>query len=174
MIGLWRGVVSLSAHRADWLKLGADACQKVEQACGHLPIVVEHVGSTSVPGLIAKPILDLALGLPNTALIGEVIGLLTKAGFIYRGEGEGSVGFLFVWESEPDVRTIHLHAVQYPSAHWDDYIVLRDILRADPQILRSYEELKKYNAQKFAHDRKQYTSAKAKFVREVIASGGRG
>ncbi len=164
--------MSLSSHCANWLKLGAEACRKVEQACGDLPIVVEHVGSTSVPGLVAKPIIDLALGLSDMARIDEVIDALTKAGFIYRGEGDGSVGFLFVWESEPDIRTIHLHAVQYPSAHWDDYIVFRDILRADPQILRDYEKLKKYNAQKFAHDRKQYTSAKAKFVREVIASGG--
>lgn len=165
--------MSLSSHRADWLKLGADACRKVEQACSDLPIVVEHVGSTSVPGLVAKPIIDLALGLSDMARIDEVIDALIKVGFIYRGEGDGSVGFLFVWESEPDIRTIHLHAVSYPSAHWDDYIVFRDILRADPQILRDYEELKRYNAQKFAHDRKQYTSAKAKFVREVIASGRR-
>ena len=169
MLGLRRGTVTLCPHNKNWLILGAEACQKVKEACGDLPIAVEHVGSTSVPGLTAKPIIDLALGLPNKEIIDEVKPLLTKAGFIYRGEGEGSVGFLFVWESEPEVRTIHLHAIVYGSLEWKDCVVFRDILRSDPTIAKAYEDLKVQSSQLYPNDRKRYTETKADFIRSVLS-----
>ena len=169
MIGLRRGIVTLCSHNKDWLTLGTEACQKVQKACGNLSIAIEHVGSTSIPGLTAKPIIDLALGLSNKEVIHEIIPLLTEAGFIYRGEGEGSVGFLFVWESEPDVRSIHLHAIVHGTPAWKDYVVFRDILRADPVIVKAYEELKIHSAQKYPENRKRYTATKAEFIRSVLS-----
>lgn len=170
MLGLKRGLVHLTPHENDWLEIGQEICRRVETACRDLQIVVEHVGSTSVVGLHAKPILDIVLGLPARREIENVRRALVDDGFVYRGEGEGSNGFLFVLESEPEVRTVHLHAVLRDSNDWKDYVLFRDILKRDPEIRQEYETLKQHNAKLFAGDRKGYTAAKAVFIRSVLAN----
>lgn len=168
VIGLRRHSVRLAAHDPVWERLGREACARIGNACEDLQVRVEHVGSTSVPGLSAKPIIDIVAGLPDADAMARLEARLTEIGFIYRGEGEGSVGHLFVWESEPDVRTVHVHAVPHGSAYWKEYVCFRDALRQDPDLRRRYEQLKRNNAATFSNDRKAYTAAKDSFVRDVL------
>jgi GrpB-like predicted nucleotidyltransferase (UPF0157 family) len=169
LIGLKRGTVQLVPHENRWLDLGEELCDQVRSACRNQQIRVEHVGSTSVPGLSAKPIIDLALGLPSEDIIAEVKSALLGANFLYRGEGDGSVGHLFVREIEPDVRSVHLHAVLFGSHDWEDYVLFRDTLRDDSETRVAYGSLKRQNAKDFEHDRKGYTAAKEEFVQATLA-----
>ena len=168
MIGLRRTQVRLAAYDPDWERLGREACAHIRNACADLQVRVEHVGSTSVPGLSAKPIVDIVAGLPEPESMARVRTRLTEIGYIYRGEGEGGIGHLFVWESEPDVRTVHVHAVQHGSTHWKEYVCFRDALQQDPDLRLRYEQLKRWNAAAFSNDRKAYTAAKDGFVRDVL------
>ena len=131
-------------------------------------MAVKHVGGTSVPGLAAKPIIDIVAGLPTTQSIEVLKDRLCGAGYIYRGEADDGVGHLFVLEPEPDIRTVHIHAVQHGSTYWSEYVCFRDLLRRDAELRDSYDQLKRKNAAAFPDDRKGYTAAKHTFVREVL------
>ena len=168
MIGLKRHTVQVVSHDPTWGKLASDACEKIGRLCRDLNIKTEHVGSTSVPGLSAKPILDIAIGMLSLDSISELIGRLTDVGYIYRGEGEGGVGHLFVWESKPNFRTIHVHAVEYGTAHWKEYVDFRDLLRQNAHLRQQYDDVKVQNATKFQNDRKAYTDSKHEFIRSVL------
>jgi GrpB-like predicted nucleotidyltransferase (UPF0157 family) len=169
MIGLKRHTVELVDHNAAWPTLAAEICQAVFTACGDLVIDVQHVGSTAVPGLPAKPILDIAAGVGGLGVIPELVEKLARIGYIYRGDGGENAGHLFVKESAPDVRTVHLHVVVYGDLPWQDYLRFRELLRHDGQVRRQYTELKKQLGARFAGDRKAYTAGKEDFIRALLS-----
>jgi GrpB-like predicted nucleotidyltransferase (UPF0157 family) len=126
MIGLKRSAVELFDHDTGWAILAIKACDAVRNACCEFIVDVQHVGSTAVPGLPAKPILDIAAGVTTFDSLPEISRRLTRSGYLYRGDHGDAGGHLFVVESAPDIRTIHLHVVQH-SANNDEIIWLSAI-----------------------------------------------
>ena len=143
MIGLKRHTVEVVEHQPGWAALAAAAIQEVRLAGADLLTDVQHVGSTAVPDLPAKPVLDIAAGMRTSEVIPEIVRRLTDIGYIYRGDGGREGGHLFVRESSPDIRTIHLHVVEYNGNQWKNYLFLRDLLHQDSEIRKQYAELKK-------------------------------
>ena len=136
---------------------------------------IQHVGSTSVEGLVAKPILDIALGVDDAESVDGVVGHLVGSGFLDRGMGEGSIGRLVVRESSPDVRIVHVHIVGYGTRAWKDYVEFRDGLRDDSVVRDQYADVKRTLAQRFPEDRKSYRTAKNAFILktlQVLSDGG--
>ncbi len=80
MIGLEKHVVEVVEHCPQWAQLAAQACERARIACGHLAIDIQHVGSTAVPGLSAKPIIDLAVGVTELEVVPEMVHRLTPIG----------------------------------------------------------------------------------------------
>ncbi len=170
MIGLRRHTVQVVDHDPAWADLAADACRQVREAGGDLIVDIQHVGSTAVPDLPAKPILDLVAAVTTLDVIPQLIERLAASGYIYRGDGADQGGYLFVFESEPDVRTIHLHIVRRDDAQWTNYIRFRDLLRQNPDLRAEYAKLKRDLRARFPDDRESYTDAKRDFIREVLGS----
>lgn len=171
-LGLKRDDVDLVAS-ADWERAFEAIEPRVRSACGEYVIDVQHVRSTSVPGLRAKPILDVAIAVrPDVDVPEGLIVSLVGLGFIDRGAGAGSIGRLLVWETEPGVRAVHLHIVGYGTRHWNDYVEFRDALRMDARLLADYEQIKDDLARQFLEDRPAYTSGKAIFVEQALRSLG--
>ncbi len=168
MIGLKRHTVRIVEHDPEWLTLGAEACEELRRAVGDMIDDVQHVGSTAVPDLPAKPILDIVIALDRTEAIAELLPRLTGIGYIDRGDGGDEGGWLLVRESSPDVRTIHLHVVERDDPQWRNYLRFRDLLRANPDIRRRYADLKARLRTEFPNDRESYTAAKDEFVKEVL------
>lgn len=168
MIGLNRHTVRVVEHNRGWPGVAAKACRQVRETGGVLLCDVQHVGSTAVVGLPAKPILDLAAAVTTFDVIPELIEKLTALGYIYRGDGEESGGHLFVWESEPNVRTVHLHVVTLDDVQWTNYLRFRDLLREDAGIRERYAELKQELSKRFPDDRRSYTDSKHAFIRRVL------
>jgi GrpB-like predicted nucleotidyltransferase (UPF0157 family) len=108
MIGLKRHTVEVVDHDPTWAMLGVQACQAVRSACGELLVDLQHVGSTAVPDLPAKPILDIAAGVATFEAMPEIVRRLTRIGYLYRGDHGDAGGHLFVVESSPKIRTIHI------------------------------------------------------------------
>ena len=125
------------------------------------------MGSTAVPSLDAKPILDIAVAVASTQVIPRLRRPLGQLGYIYRGDAGEDGGHLFVKESAPDVRTHHLHVV-VDDLQWREWLLLRDSLRADEMLRTRYSELKKALQERFAEDRRGYTEAKNKFIRGLV------
>jgi GrpB-like predicted nucleotidyltransferase (UPF0157 family) len=168
MTGLKRHTVHVVDHQPRWAGLGAEACQKVKEVCGHLIVDVQHVGSTAVPRLPAKPILDLAAAVTTHAAIPELVEKLAGVGYIYRGDRADAGGHLFVWGPEPDVRAVHLHVVEVKDPQWRNYIRFRDTLRENPILRKRYGELKKKLKSTYPDDRESYTKSKHEFIQRVL------
>lgn len=134
-----------------------------------LAVAIEHIGSTAVPGLVAKPILDIAVGLSSDADPDQVIARLEPLGWAFRGD-KGDPGLLFVLEDRPAHRVAHMHVVGYGDTRWRHYLLFRDRLRTDPAARTAYAELKRGLAERFADDRRAYTAAKDSFITGLLAA----
>lgn len=169
MIGLKRGVVRVVSHRLGWHDLFEQERLLLRQHIGHLALDVQHVGSTAVPGLDAKPIIDIAVAVASAPAILRCVSPLCRLGYVDRGDKGGAGGHLFVKESTPDVRTHHVHVVTIDDPQWRRYLCFRDGLRGDEALRARYATLKRDLQEKFPLDRRAYTVAKDEFVREVLA-----
>lgn len=136
-------------------------------AAGLPALTFEHVGSTAVPGLAAKPILDIAAGSRTEISVGAYVPVIEAAGYVYRGNG-GLPGREFFRRGE--LRSHHLHFVACGGSHWRRYLCFRDALRADTTLRNAYAALKQALAARYPHDREAYIEAKTSFVEGVVRS----
>ena len=133
---------------------------------------IEHVGSTSVRNLAAKPVIDIMLGVDSLDASRPALTALASLGYMYlpyRGD-------VMHWLCKPSLalRTHHLHLVPFNSDLWVERLAFRDYLRAHPDTARAYAELKRSLAKQFEFDRETYTESKGPFVQEVLALARRG
>jgi GrpB-like predicted nucleotidyltransferase (UPF0157 family) len=143
---------------------------------GELVGSIEHTGSTSVPGLAAKPILDIDLVLRAPEDLGEVIRRLSGLGYIHEGDLgiEGREAFKRMDEDVPWDGSgrcwmkHHLYALAEGSRELQRHLVFREALRADPRLVKEYAALKQELAQRFREDREAYTLAKSEFIESVL------
>jgi GrpB-like predicted nucleotidyltransferase (UPF0157 family) len=133
-------------------------------------VAVEHIGSTSVPGLVAKPVIDVLLGAASLAEIESRIPALAALGYEYIAKYEREIPLrrYFVGTTADSLR-VHLHGVVAGSRIWNDHLGFRDALRADPALAARYAALKLRLAEEFARDKAAYTAAKAPFILAVLA-----
>lgn len=169
-LGLEPGVVRLVEYDARWPALFAAEQRGIRGQCGTLALRLEHVGGTSIPGMCAKPVLDMAAGRPRDASIQEYVAALERVGYQHRGE-RGVLGRQFFCRGEP--RAYHLHLVEEGGPLWLDYVAFRDYLRTHVAAARRFAELKRALAARFPADREGYMNAKAPYVQEILrlASG---
>jgi GrpB-like predicted nucleotidyltransferase (UPF0157 family) len=130
---------------------------------------IEHIGSTAVPGLGAKPIIDLMLGARELSDIEAVIPAIESLGYEYvpRHEAEMPERRFFRKEKRGR-RTHHLHAVEFDGAFWRDHLLFRDFLRSHADVARAYCELKVDLAGRFFSDREAYMDGKDPFIKRVL------
>jgi GrpB-like predicted nucleotidyltransferase (UPF0157 family) len=128
---------------------------------------IEHIGSTAVPGLRAKPIIDIMAGVQSLDASRGAIEALVVLGYLY-WPYKAEVEHWFCKPS-PDHRTHHLHLVPFGSALWRNQLAFRDRLRNDPAVRAEYAALKDTLAARFRNDREAYTEAKGELVRRVVA-----
>ena len=142
--------------------------QRISSAAG-LPVArVQHVGSTSVPGLLAKPILDINIGVFETKDIETIVAKLIGLGFIDRGNHDGGIGRLVVWEIAPEVRAVHVHLIPYDSIWWTQDLAFRDALRIDAELRDKYAALKTELASQHGSSRADYRHGKNPFIAAAV------
>jgi GrpB-like predicted nucleotidyltransferase (UPF0157 family) len=133
-------------------------------------VVVEHIGSTAVPGLGAKPIIDIMLGAPDLAQVEARITALEAEGYRYVKEFEKSIpDRRYFTRTDAPPGKFHLHAVVLDSPFWKRHLAFRDALRADPALADKYWRLKQHLAARLRDDRGTYADAKSEFIRKAIA-----
>lgn len=121
------------------MKVGAELGDRVRRCLDDAVADVEVVGFSSVLGLLAKPIIDLAAGLTAEQESAPVIDALQADGWIYRGDAGSQGGHVFVLETRPWFRVAHIHLVEYQGAEWQHYLQFRELLRRDPVARERYE-----------------------------------
>lgn len=168
MIGLARGTVQVIPYQADWQHLFEDEAAKLRAALGEPELRIEHVGSTAIAGMDAKPIIDLMAAVPSLARAAGLVPVLEGLGYEYRGDG-GTPGRLFFAKGPASRRTHHLSLAEPTSAFWRETLLFRDYLRAHPAAAEAYRRLKHELAAQHPSDRGAYTGGKAAFVRKILA-----
>lgn len=140
--------------------------QRIAAALGELARDIAHIGSTSVPGLAAKPIIDILVSVARLEPVAVYATPLARLGYEYFAV-LGNAERLSFGRGSP--HTHHIHIVQQGSAEEWRPLAFRDYLRAHPAVAREYGELKRALAARFALNRRGYVSAKTAFIRAVEA-----
>ena len=169
-IGLERGAVRLEPHHAAWAERYQEERARLAAALGPRVLDIQHVGSTAIPGLLAKPILDLAIAVTSFEAAAACIAPLEALGYLYRGENGIPRRHYFVLRA-PDGETtlVHVHMLEIGSAEWEKHLLFRDYLRAHPEDARAYTALKQGLVEQFRDDRLAYTEGKAAFIARILA-----
>lgn len=163
--------VALFPYDANWPSMFEDERDRLLYLFPGNLLAIEHFGSTAVPGLSAKPIIDILAGVDSMSRADELMEPLCRAKYTTSMEFNASlVGRRWLMRWAEGRRTHHLHLMVYGSKEWDRRLVFRNILRANTELAQRYEKNKRLWAAEFRADREAYTAAKAGFIREALKS----
>lgn len=168
MIGLKRGTVELLPHQPLWKDVAAKTIMLLKSLLNNVAIDIQHVGSTSIDSIYAKPIIDIAVGVDSLDSIKPYIGSLAENGIIFRKEDIKEQLLFVIGDFEKDTRTHHIHVVEWNGTAWNNYINFRDYLNAFPEYAKEYEDLKKKLLLEFADDRGNYTAGKHELIEKIL------
>ncbi|MEU0877945.1 GrpB family protein [Lentzea sp. NPDC005914] len=164
---------AVSPHDPRWtVRAQAETAELTTLPAPWLTAEIEHVGSTAVPGLAAKPIIDLMAAVTDLdAVVEQASDQLAASGWSYVPPALDQRPWrrFFVKPDATGLRRVaHLHLIQSGHQRWADQIRFRDALRVSPDLARQYENLKRDLADHRGHDREAYTEGKAAFVASVL------
>ena len=170
MIGLKRGTVKLCEHEKEWEIEAQNTIFRLKKILGNVAKDIKHIGSTSIPSIKAKPIIDIAVAVDDFNDILALEKELKDIGFYYRPQSELGDQLLFaagsLYEGTGDLQTHFIHVVRTNSMDWINYINFRDYLNSTPTVAKEYEELKVSLAMQAPIDsgREKYLKGKHDFI----------
>ena len=168
-LGLEKGTVRLLPWQPAWALLFAAERDRLHAVLGGNVLDIQHVGSTSIPGMPAKPIIDIGIAVASFEAAVVCIEPIVALGYEYRGENGIPRRHYFV-RGEP--RLFHLHMNEIHGRDWQEQLRFRDALIADPRLAAEYAALKLDLARRFPRDRDAYLDGKAPFIRRLLDSSG--
>ncbi len=165
VLGLRQRIVRLRRYTPQWAALFDVEAQAIRSVLGTLALDVQHVGSTAIPGMTSKPILDIAVGVEQMDDFRHCIAPLAQLGYEHAHWAGLQQNEVFGKGLE---RTHLIHMVIRGGEKWNEYIRFRDYLRNNPLAAKEYEELKISLSLSHAEDRAAYTDAKNVFIRRIL------
>ncbi len=171
-IGLKRGTVYLENHSTEWDAEAARTIQVLKSIFQDDAVDIQHVGSTSVKTIPAKPIIDIVVGVSELKTVLLKKDQLESESIIFRFEENPGQMLFVMGDFENDTRTHHIHVVKYGSRQWNDYLNFRDYLNTSTQAAESYASLKAALARKYPTNRIAYTEGKSRLI-EVLLNEAR-
>lgn len=160
--------ITLVEYDPEWPVLFGREEARIRSVLGSVAVVVEHVGSTSVPGLAAKPVVDVVLGVPDSADEAAYVPALEAVGYVLRVREVEDGHRLF---KGPDTE-VNLHVYPVGAAEIDAYLVFRDRLRAVPEERELYERTKRELAARTWVYLQEYADAKSEVVAAILGRAG--
>lgn len=166
-VGLKQGTVEIVDYNPNWVVEFEMESARLKAVLPSSMYPYEHIGSTAIAGMPAKPIIDFIVGVTNLKHALDQISILEQLGYEHRINGDNESRILFV-RGSPECRTHHFSFVIRGSQQWNDSIGLRDLLRSNPDLARRYADLKQKLALLYSKDRASYTKCKEPFFAEVF------
>lgn len=165
--------VIIEPYNKNWRKMFAHEKAKILSVIGDKNIIVEHIGSTAIPNLSAKPIIDIMVGVKDLMTIDSHIQQLETIGYEYIPQLEDSFPYRRYLHKGPNLpnKHYHLHMVEIGSDFWQKQLFFRDYLRSHTNALNTYQRLKKHLAKKYQSDIYNYCDAKSNFIQKILAKG---
>ncbi len=180
-LGLKRKSVTVDPYKSGWAEAFLFLKRQIELCFAkEFPYQIEHVGSTSIPGLSSKPVLDLLIILKDKALLSKAISLLESIGFTYKGDAISRVTqtepdldrhfFSFYDDEKAELATdfIHVHMFFRGHTYIEQLLYFRDRMRADKHLRNDYQNLK-IQLWQDGNSRSDYTRSKENFIAKILA-----
>ncbi len=167
IIGLERYVVKLVPYHLDWPRLFEEEKARLQAAVGAYVLDIQHIGSTSIPSGVAKPIIDIGIAVESFEGAFVCVEPIERIGYEYRGENGMPRRHYFV-ERIPET-THHVHMFESSNPAWENHILFRDYMRKHPEAVEEYTALKLALAEQFPRDREAYTNGKTAFVERILS-----
>lgn len=166
-MGLKVGEVKLEAYNYNWKEMFLKEKEELKKKFKDVALTIEHIGSTAVKGLSAKPIIDIAIGLDKLEDFNIV-----KENFIkdenYSIKEDFDAGEILIRKGNENNRTHFIHVMEISSERYKNAILFRNYLQKNIQALNAYEALKIELANRYSNNRKEYTKSKNMFINEII------
>ena len=164
-MGLVNGKVDLQNDYHNWKKLFLKEENKLREIFNDIALTIEHVGSTSVEGLLAKPIIDILVGVKRIEDVNKIVNKLRENYTIKNNNDVGEI--LLIKENDKETSCL-IHILEIGSERYKNMILFRDILINNPTIKKEYERLKIELKEKHLYNREMYTKSKHNFNEKVI------
>lgn len=168
MLGLTRGTVMLVEHEENWIRQAKDTIDLLKRILGETAVDIQHVGSTAVPGLMAKPIIDIAIGVRTLDDLNPFVEEMAKQGVCEAAQDLPGQRLFVMGDFDKNTRTHHIHVVVWGEPAWKHYICFRDYLRTFSDKRAEYEADKRRLAAMYPDDRSAYTAGKAALIDRMI------
>ncbi len=161
--------VTIENHNLSWAGKFESEKQKLLSTLETRHVTIEHIGSTAVPNLGAKPVIDILIGLNDFSIAGNLIPVITNLGYEYISKYEDVFpNRRFFIKNTNQMRSHHIHMVKFGSDFWKTHLRFRDILRSNPEIRKDYFDLKLRLAQLDWESSNDYADAKSDFIQQVL------
>lgn len=167
-IGLKRGTVAVEPHSVEWETSAQKIIDDLRNILKDDMIDAQHIGSTSVKSICAKPIVDIVVGVSSFDRITKHNDDLREKGIFYHMQYPPGQYLYVVGDLENDIRTHYIHVVIWGQEAWNNYINMRDYLNTHEKDAKGYSELKECLTKKFSEDRSAYTNGKSAFIEKIL------
>ena len=164
-IGLKKGTVCLADHSEYWKLIFQEEASQIQAVLQDTIQSIHHVGSTAIPNIKAKPIIDILIGVEGFSSIPIIVAQLEQLGYIYKGEN-GIPDRHYFSKGEP--RCFHIHLTLSGNAIYNNHLHFLNHLKAHPNLAKAYEKIKMDLAAKFQNERLQYTEGKDEFIQSIL------
>lgn len=166
-MALKRGIVKLEEFSLEWAKEYEKEAKLLKELLGDKVLEIHHVGSTSIKGLKAKPIIDILLVVKSFDELDEIEKMLTDYDYTNMGK-QGIEDRYFFPKGSDDARTHYVHMVEAKTDTYYNQLLFKKYLLEHDEYIDKYCKLKEELALKYSDDRKQYTANKSEFINDVI------
>ncbi|HAE36603.1 MAG: Glutamate-rich protein grpB [Candidatus Nomurabacteria bacterium GW2011_GWF2_35_66] len=175
-LGLKKGFVKIEKYNPEWQKGFNKERKNLKKIFGDVAISIEHVGSTSIVGLSAKPIIDIAIGVHSLEDMDKVKDKIFKFSHysIKENNSDGEILMrrglpIKLGENKPSFITHFIHIMEIDGRRYKETLLYRDYLRKNNKVLKEYDNLKQKLAIKYQNDRKAYAKAKDEFIKSILS-----
>ena len=167
-IGMKRGTVYLEPHQEEWERAAEETIQTLKNILGSVAVDIQHIGSTSIRTISAKPIIDIAVAVNDYELVLNKCDELEKAEIVFRFDERPEQLLFVMGDFEKDTRSHHIHVVLYDSDEWNNYINFRGYLNSNSEAAGEYEAVKIRLAEQYPDDRIAYTDGKQEVINKLL------
>lgn len=164
--------VYVETYNPEWKKDFERIKNEISSAIGDLIVGIEHIGSTSVEGLSAKPCIDIDIVIRDYSVFDELVRLLDAIGYIHEGDLGIKDRQAFKYTDKPHLRSHHLYVCPQNSEELMRHVAFRDYLRAHPNARAKYSAVKEKAAELFPNDINGYMAYKSSCIEELYAECG--
>ena len=164
-----RGTVYLEPHQSEWERSAEETIRTLKNILGSVAVDIQHIGSTSIKTISAKPIIDIAVAVNDYEPILRKRNVLEKADIIFRFDERPEQLLFVMGDFEKDTRSHHIHVVLYDSDEWNNYINFRGYLNSNSEAAGEYEAVKIRLAEQYPDDRIAYTDGKQEVIDKLLA-----